>query len=118
MKPLRMGTIRQRSKLILVAALLGLLASPALADKKGKGGTAPKGGGAQAGGGKGSGSGSAGDEIEMDSEPAKGGGKGGAAGGAAGAGGAGDVNPDEIDMDPDTAKPGDLSADLAQPDQA
>lgn len=114
MKPLRMRTIGYRSRGLLVVAL-GLLASTSTAAPKkgGKGGgttSAPKGG--TTGGGSTSG-GDAGGEIEMDD---KGGGGGGSAAGG-GAGGGSAVDSGEIEMD-DSAKPGDLSADLAASDQA
>lgn len=102
MKPIRMRTIRQGSRTLLVVAL-GLLTSTALAAPKGGG----KGGDTAGGGG---GSADAG-EIEMD--PSSGGGGGSAAGSASG-GGAGD----EIEMDDNqgSAAP-DLSADLNVADQ-
>lgn len=99
MKPIRMRTIRQGSRTLLVVAL-GLLTSTALAAPKGGG----KGGGTAAGGG--GGSGDAG-EIEMD--PSSGSGAGSAAGGGAG---------DEIEMDDQgSAAAPDLSADLNVADQ-
>jgi outer membrane beta-barrel protein len=94
--------------IVSLGLALGLVSSSALADKKkggGKGGTTTSG---DKGGGKGSGTtpapagGDAGGEIEMGA----GDDKGAAAGG-------------EIDMGADeTAKPGDLSADLAASEQA
>lgn len=99
MKPIRMRTIRQGSRTLLVVAL-GLLTSTALAAPKGGG----KGGGGTASGG-GGGSGDAG-EIEMDPS------SGSDAGSAAAGGG------DEIEMDDNqgSAAP-DLSADLNVADQ-
>ena len=108
-----MGTIRHRSRSVLIAALgVAVTLGSALAGPKGGG----KGGGkGTASGGKSSGggtsSGSAGGEIEMDNDKGGGGGAGSAKGGGTGGGSA--VNEGEIQMDEDTGKTNDLSADLA-----
>ena len=113
MKPLRMRTLRHRSRSVLIVAL-ALVTSTAFADKKGsKPKPAPTaGGGAGAGSGTAKGGGDAGGEIEMDSDS---GAKGSA---SAGAGSGSAVDSGEIQMDEDQNKPGDLAADLNANDQA
>jgi outer membrane beta-barrel protein len=126
MKPIRMRTIRHRSRSLLIVAL-ALAAGTALAGPKkgskggakstagakgsGAGSGAAAGAASGAGSGSGSASGAAGGDIEMDSGGGGGTGSGGGTTGGAGAAAGGDIEMDE----PAGSK--DLGADLNAADQ-
>src|SRR5438045_4046023 len=113
MKPIRMRTIKHRTKSFLIVALGVALASTSFADNK-KGGSKPAGGakggasaGGAAGGGAGGGSGGGGGDpdIEID-QPA---------GSGSGSGGGSDAG--TIDMEaPEEQPAGSLDAELNQTD--